>query len=343
MRNLLIPVLGALLSLAFVNPTAAQKKIVVMGSSTAYGNGASSVANSWVGKLASYFQQNTSDTRDTILYNIALGNQTTYNQMPTGFTPPPNRPVPDPDHNVTKALSYAPDVIIINLPTNDVSYGFPMTEVMDNFRAMYAAITATGTECFITTTQPRDFPDQMRLCLRQLTDSINNNFGLNAIDVWTEEEEPATSFELQRSQDGITFETIQRIAAKGLLQRNSYNWTDNNPKQGKNLYRLKIIESNTARFSGVVNISTREKAFAIQKLYIDNASNLVVDIAIQKNQAGIISIVNSGGSTVQKQSKQFNGPAEKISLSLANLAKGQYFLAIRMKDGNYISRAFAVQ
>ncbi len=165
----------------------AQKKLVIMGSSTAEGNGASNYNNSWAGKVTSFYNQNTSDGIDTTVTNIALGGLTTYQEMPTDFVPPTGRPAPDPNRNVNKALSYSPDVIIINLPTNDMASGFTKVEFMNNLRAMYQRITTAGVRCYITTSQPRtNLGTEWRDSLKTLKDSIINNFGLYAVDFWTD-------------------------------------------------------------------------------------------------------------------------------------------------------------
>lgn len=156
-----------------------------MGSSTAAGFGASSYQLSWAGRLESSFNNNTSDGIDTIFYNIAIGGYDTYQELPSSFIPPAGRPTSDPLHNVTKALSYNPDVVIINLPSNDVGAGYSITETMDNFRLMYDSITASGAKCYITTTQPRnDYSVLQRQELFDTKDSINNQFGLFAINFW---------------------------------------------------------------------------------------------------------------------------------------------------------------
>lgn len=164
----------------------AQKKVVIMGSSTAFGSGASSYANSWAGKTEAYYNQNMSDGLDTIFYNIAAPAYDTYQEMPTGFVPPVGRPLPDDAFNVTKALSYAPDIVIINLPSNDINYGYAKSEMMFNLRLMSATIFATGTtKCFVATPQPRnDLSQDFRDSLLTLVDSINNSFGLFAINFW---------------------------------------------------------------------------------------------------------------------------------------------------------------
>ena len=171
----------------FIQPVSAQKRIVIMGSSTAVGTGASSTANSWAGRTQAHFRQNTTDGLDTIVNNIAASGYTTYHEMPTGFIPAiAGRPLPDPNRNVTRALSFSPDVVIINLPSNDVTQGYSKKETMDNFRLMYQAITASGAKCYITTTQPRNVNPVLRDSLWRLVDSVNSNFGNHAIDFWSD-------------------------------------------------------------------------------------------------------------------------------------------------------------
>ena len=173
------------------NTASAQKKLVIMGSSTAAGAGASP-GNSWAAKIEAFYRQNMADGLDTIVINLALGGYTTYLEMPTGFIPPPNRPFPDPNANVTKALSYSPDVVIINLPTNDIVLGYTKIEYMDNLRLMFSTINSAGARCFIATTQPRNIGLAERTALRELVDSINNNFAIRSINFWSDLVSPLT-------------------------------------------------------------------------------------------------------------------------------------------------------
>lgn len=163
-----------------------QERVVILGSSTAAGTGASVYDSSWVGRLQLEFRKNTAaGNPDTVVTNLAVGGTTTYYAMPTGYTPPPNRPSPDPEHNVTKALSFNPTVVIVNFPTNDIGSGYTAKEYMDNLRFLYQYINATGARAYIATTQPRSqFTFERRQILWQLVDSINRNFGLFAINFW---------------------------------------------------------------------------------------------------------------------------------------------------------------
>ena len=180
-------ILPGIAILCFMGNIYAQKKVVVMGSSTSAGTGASSFANSYVGKLTAYYSQNTNDNLDTVVTDIALGGTNTYNELQNGLAAVPNRPYPpDPQRNVDKALSFSPDVIIINLPTNDIASAYTPTEYMYNLRQMYSKIVSANVRCYITTTQPRNLPVPQRQMLRDLVDSIKNTFGVYSIDFWSD-------------------------------------------------------------------------------------------------------------------------------------------------------------
>jgi lysophospholipase L1-like esterase len=185
MKRVLLPVLLIMLQPLF-GILQAQTRVVVLGSSTAAGTGASVYDSSWVGKLQLEYRKNTTaGNPDTVVTNLAVGGTTTYYAMPTGYTPPPGRPLPDPAHNITKALSFSPAVIIINFPTNDIGSSYAAKEYMDNLRYLYQYINSAGVKAYVSTTQPRSqFDFAKRRVLRQLVDSINNNFGMYAINFW---------------------------------------------------------------------------------------------------------------------------------------------------------------
>jgi lysophospholipase L1-like esterase len=135
---------------AQITPT--KKVISVIGSSTAAGMGATPADSSWVNLTKFYYQQ--LGLIDTI-YNRAVSASTTYDGMPTGFTPPSGRPAPELAYNITKALSYNPDIVLIAYASNDVSDGYSLQETMSNFRTLYQTVINAGKIAYVTTTQPR--------------------------------------------------------------------------------------------------------------------------------------------------------------------------------------------
>ncbi len=397
-----------LVSVSAASITIAQKKIVVMGSSTAAGSNASSYANTWVGKMTALFQQNMVDGVDTVVHNIAEYGYSTYHEMPTSFVPPPARPLPDPLHNVTMALSYTPDIVIINLPSNDIAFGYTKKEMMDNLRLMYLTITATGAKCFIGTTAPRnDITAAQCLLQRELVDSINNNFGVFSLNFWddlvttdglnrlrdevrdpgsdyhlndaghnymylrvrdkqiftvtsgplpikltsfeavlknntvvlkwnTQLQEANTGFEVQRSSDGRSFETVLSQQIPEARQAADYSATDLSPLPGKSFYRLKINEAGQIIYSNTISVQMKEKNLSIHKLYKDNSSgSLIADISVINSQKLIISIISTTGTLLQQQSHFINKPYGKITIPINTLSSGQYYLRVQ-GEGNAI-------
>ncbi|WP_153799833.1 SGNH/GDSL hydrolase family protein [Foetidibacter luteolus] len=79
----------------------------------------------------------------------------------------------DPAHNITKALSYNPDFIIMCLPGNDVMTGVKLDTTIRNYREIDSICKANDVVLFIETTQPRnDFDSLQQVKSRALADSV---------------------------------------------------------------------------------------------------------------------------------------------------------------------------
>jgi len=176
-------------------------RIVVLGSSTAAGTGATP-NHGWVSLYTQYLK---SINPAYQVYNLAVGNYTTYDINPTGYVPPASRPAPDTAHNITKALSLQPHAIIINLPTNDVGRGYTLAEQQANYQRVITAATAQGVKVWVATTQPRnDYSAQMVANLKAMRDWTFSNFGDKSIDFWTGMTQPNDSIKRAYSYgDGI--------------------------------------------------------------------------------------------------------------------------------------------
>src|SRR6187399_1193588 len=134
----------------------AQRSIVVLGSSTAAGDGAIPSDSSWIRRLSRHYKD--LGLIDTI-YNRAIGGRTTLDCLPTD----PNHlgegqyPYPDTGRNITKALSYRPLplLVIISLPNNDIDKGQTLATYLGNLRLLYNLLLANNIRCIIAGTQPR--------------------------------------------------------------------------------------------------------------------------------------------------------------------------------------------
>jgi len=397
MKNI-FAISGCLLFLSIASTSFSQKKVTVLGSSTAFGTGATP-GFGWVDLLTASFNKNKTDGVDTVVDNRALGGYTTYHSMPTGnFVP--NRPSPDETRNVTFVLNNAPrpDIVIINYPTNDIASAYSPKEMMDNLRLMFKTLNDNGIRTFITTSQPRELSDEQRTILKQLVDSIQSTFGVYSINFWddivsqdglnhirdevsagdgthvnnlghqllfervvaknifgeinnsplpvtlknwqvsienslvklnwkTGFEELGTSFEIQRSSNGTTFQTVFLINGTG--HDASYSWTDASPLNGKSFYRLKIIESSKVSFSLVIPIINHQLG-VISSFYAD-ASQLHLQFNSNRTQSASLTIINYSGGIVKKQT--LASGVTSITIPITVLPSGNYILKITTVNG----------
>ncbi|PKQ45662.1 SGNH/GDSL hydrolase family protein [Confluentibacter flavum] len=138
-----------------ISEDASSCNIVVLGSSTSFGIGATPIENSWVNRYYSaIFQKNTKLN----IINLSAQGYTTYHILPTGTVLPDGVSVTiDEDRNITKALSHDPVAIIINMPSNDTAEGYSISAQLENYATLNTAASNNSTPLWITTTQPRNF------------------------------------------------------------------------------------------------------------------------------------------------------------------------------------------
>ncbi len=156
-------------------------RIVVIGSSTAAGTGASVVDSAWVNRYRA-LQQSIRPANEVI--NLARGGYNTYHLMPSDLPPPANRPAPDTLRNITRALSFQPDAIVVNLPSNDAAAGYARAEQLANFDTIVQRATAAGVPIWVCTTQPRNFSAAQVQLQRDVRDTILARYAQRAIDFW---------------------------------------------------------------------------------------------------------------------------------------------------------------
>ena len=156
--------------------------IVVLGSSTAEGTGASTPDSAWVNR---YRQSLGSDTRFEVV-NLGRGGYTTYHILPTGSQPPAGVDIlPDPARNITRALTLDPFAIIINMPSNDANNNYPVGDQLANFATVVNQAEAAGVSVYVATTQPRNFTNTTQVQIqREVRDSIFAIYGDHAVDFW---------------------------------------------------------------------------------------------------------------------------------------------------------------
>ncbi len=158
-------------------------RIVVLGSSTAAGAGASVTDSAWVWRYRAYLE---SIDPDYEVVNLAVGGYTTYHIQPNEYVSPDGRVARDTLRNITRAIALDADAIIINLPSNDAAKKFSIIEQTQNFERVAAKADSADIPLWVCTTQPRNLPDSGRMNLITMKDWITDRFGDHTLDFWSE-------------------------------------------------------------------------------------------------------------------------------------------------------------
>jgi acyl-CoA thioesterase-1 len=130
------------------NPT-----IVILGSATAEGVGASTKSKSWVELMKSKLKK---DNKKVSIINMAKRKSTSYHIMPNS-SKTANRPAAQKDRNITKALEKKPFLVIIQLTTNDINNGYSDDETLANYEAMRQLMVKANVNYIFAGPQPRNF------------------------------------------------------------------------------------------------------------------------------------------------------------------------------------------
>ena len=215
-------VLLLLLCTVCVLPARAQSvRVVVLGSSTAEGVGASPRDSAWANRYRAYLA---ALDPPAALNNFGKGGYTTYHIRPTGAAVPAGRPAPDTQRNVTWALRFNPDAIIINMPSNDATSGYSVAEQLANYDEILAA--AGDIPVWIATTQPRNLSAAGRANLMAVRDSTFARYGPRALDFWNGlAASDGTILPAYNSGDGIHLNNaghgllFRRVVAAGIPEK----------------------------------------------------------------------------------------------------------------------------
>jgi len=142
------------------SPSATNKRITVIGSSTVEGYGVSATQN-FVYLLKEHYKG--LGLIDTI-YNLGLGG-----------TDPIN-------YNYTTALNKGAEIFLMSFPTNGYD-SYSISTILAEYREARDSCLGRGVEFFCTGTQPRNpYSDANRIKLNTINDSLRNIFGERFID-----------------------------------------------------------------------------------------------------------------------------------------------------------------
>jgi hypothetical protein len=159
--------------------------------------------------------------------------------------------------------------------------------------------------------------------------------GIHAKLQWaTASEHQSDFFEVQRSSNGSTWETIGKVPAQGnSVVRKNYEWMDTNPYRGWSYYRLWQQDwDGSGSFYGPVSLQfgKASEVFEIYPTLVESELSLS-----RRSFTSELSYFLTDGRGNRLISGKFPSGNTSHSLSLAHLSTGLYFLHIQ--NGKEIS------
>lgn len=148
---------------------------------------------------------------------------------------------------------------------------------------------------------------------------------------WTSGFETAkTTYEVERSADGVSFKNISTVNNKGISSGSAYSFNDNLPLNGNNYYRLKIYDGALNQYSNIIVLNAEIKGFGVKVISANPFVNLVKINVVSENPASIrVIFTDHLGRILKSQSVQGQKGSNEISLTdLGNLTNGIYNIEV---------------
>ncbi len=146
-------------------------------------------------------------------------------------------------------------------------------------------------------------------------------------------------FEVQRSRDGVTFETIGTVSGHGTTNKiKEYQFSDTNPGLGDNFYRLKQVDFDGAfEYHETILVSNSYVLYTLDAAIYPNPvvphnMNLRVDTNDSDHTIGV-QIVNMSGQVYYQEEMTSFGQIDQQIQPNRTMEPGLYFLVVK-QGGN---------
>ena len=161
--------------------------------------------------------------------------------------------------------------------------------------------------------------------------AYQKNFGVQ-VEWRSEQEVNIDSYEAERSQTGVEFKSIGKIAVKTNTGGNAnYMLFDPTPESGINYYRIKIIgQSGEVKYSAVMKVNIG-KANAGISIYPNPITGKIIGLQMNNMHAGfyIVSLTNAVGQRLMNKTISHSGGSAVETLELPRvLTQGIYQLSV---------------
>ena len=151
---------------------------------------------------------------------------------------------------------------------------------------------------------------------------------------------PGNIIRIERSADGINFETVSTIGALGSSDQKTYSWNDYNPLSGNNFYRLVLNNpSGSSLISKTVSVIKQRAIYDLAEGPNPFISSFKFSINLDKADKVSYSILDMVSNTLV--SGQYEGQPGMNNFTidnLNNLSAGNYILQVIVSEKRYFKK-----
>lgn len=155
----------------------------------------------------------------------------------------------------------------------------------------------------------------------------------NLLQWRTSKEVNVDRFEVERSANGREFRRIDNGQLTIVNGRHEYRFTDENPLNNRNYYRLKIVERDGGFSYSPVRM-VNNSSDVVVKVY-PNPAKEKLQVSIESNNATQLQmqVVDAVGKVISSATWQANEGASLKTINISSLQTGSYYLKLTSDDG----------
>lgn len=159
----------------------------------------------------------------------------------------------------------------------------------------------------------------------------------------TATESNSAYFSIERSTNGQAWRSIGQLKAAGESQQViEYQFTDTNPVNGVNYYRLHQVDiDGTEDYSETISVNYKYRKQAIQVFPNPTSTSVNLSIFSQNNRLVDFNIIDVTGQSVLRQNAiQLVKGTDQITLATETLDAGIYFIQVIDENGAFEAKQF---
>lgn len=175
-------------------------------------------------------------------------------------------------------------------------------------------------------------------------DGARQSDGIISLDWDRPAELETTSFDVQRSSDGMTWQTMDDLSNE--KDQSAYTWTDHFPPRGEILYRVRYTDANGGKFSSNTVSFNDDNLFPYRLQIANNPVRSDQPLRLRIGQAddapASISIMDLSGRTIWSRNDLSINEIDGFEIPAGTLQSNLYVISISTAKGN-LSRKLVIQ